>query len=74
MDEMKIKLSSKLVRGLVTKIIAGIILKQTGYHINIDLNEVVLTFVEGEAHLHADVDATMNKEDFKEAVKKIGLS
>ena len=73
MDEMKIKLSSGLIKGLVTKLIAGVIFKKTGYHVDIELDELLLTVVEGEAHVHVNVDAKMDKKDFANAIKQIGL-
>ena len=35
MDELKMSLSTKFMKGIVTKIISKAILKKTGYNINI---------------------------------------
>ena len=63
MDEMKIKLSSGLMKGLVSKILSKIIFKQTGYHIDIQLNEIVIKTDGDKANIHADLDGTMDKEE-----------
>lgn len=63
MDEMKIKLSSGLMKGLVSKILSKIIFKQTGYHIDIQLNEIVIKMDGDKANIHADLDGTMDKEE-----------
>lgn len=73
MDELKMVLSTKFMRGIVTKIIAKAIYKKTGYNVNIQLNEVKLETVDGKVCLHADVDAEINNEDFMKIIKSNGL-
>lgn len=50
MDEMK--LVSKFTRGIVSKLLNKVIKKNTGYDINIQLNEVTATMTDGKTHLH----------------------
>lgn len=73
MDELKMSLSTKFMRGIVTKIISKAILKKTGYNINIQLNEIKLETVDGKVCLHADVDAEINNEDFINIIKNKDL-
>ena len=73
MDELKMSLSTKFMKGIVTKIISKAILKKTGYNINIQLNEIKLETVDGKVCLHADVDAEINNEDFINIIKSKGL-
>lgn len=40
MDEMKIKLHSRVMRGIVSKLISNAILKATGYKPNIRIKEL----------------------------------
>ena len=40
MDELKMNLSSKFMRGIVTKIISKAVYKKTGYKVEIDLNNI----------------------------------
>ena len=73
MDELKMSLSTKFMKGIVTKIISKAILKKTGYNINIQLNEIKLETVDGKVYLHADVDAEINNEDFINIIKNKDL-
>ena len=73
MDELKMSLSTKFMKGIVTKIISKAILKKTGYNIDIQLNEIKLETVDGKVCLHADVDAEINNEDFINIIKNKGL-
>ena len=73
MDELKMSLSTKFMKGIVTKIISKAILKKTGYNINIQLNEIKLETVDGKVCLHADVDAEISNEDFINIIKNKDL-
>lgn len=73
MDELKMSLSTKFMRSIVTKIISKAIFKKTGYNINIQLNEVKLETVDSKVCIHADVDAEVNNEDFISIIKNKDL-
>lgn len=73
MDELKLSLTSKFMRGIVTKMLSGVIRKQFGYDVDIHLNEIRITTNEGKIHLHADVDAEMKNDEFVKVIKTIGL-
>lgn len=73
MDELKLILSTKFMRSIVTKIIAKAIFKKTGYDVNVQLNELKVETIDGKVRIHMDVDADVNKEDFVAIVKSSGL-
>lgn len=73
MDELKLILNTKFMRGMVTKIIAKAILKKTGYQVDIDLNEISVEVVDGKAHLHVNADAAINTTDLLDIVKSNDL-
>lgn len=73
MDELKLILNTKFMRGMVTKIIAKAILKKTGYQVDIDLKEISVEVVDGKAHLHVDADAAINTTDLLDIVKSNDL-
>lgn len=73
MDELKLILGTKFMRGIVTKIIAKAILKKTGYHVDIDLHEISAEVVDGKVYLHANVDAAINTEDLVDIIKSNDL-
>lgn len=71
MDELKLNLSSKFMRGIVTKLIAKAIYKKTGYKIGVELNSINVEVINGKAHIHADVDAEIDNEELMKIVKTI---
>lgn len=71
MDEMKLNLTSKFMKGIVTKIIAKMIKKQLGYDVDIELNDIHVIAKDGKVHLHADIDAEVTNEQFGELVKDL---
>lgn len=73
MDELKLSLNTKFMKGIVTKIISKAIYKKTGYDVNIQLNEIKLETIDGKVCLHADVDAEVKNEDFMNIIKSNGL-
>ena len=71
MDELKIK--TKLMRGMLAKIIEMMINKKTGYKIKIQLNDIDVSITEDIAHIHLDVDGDVNANDLKKFSRIIGL-
>lgn len=71
MDLLKIKLSTKFMKGLVAKIISKRIYKQLGYKIDIQLNDVQIDVVDGDVQIHLDVDGKMNKTEFIRIMERI---
>ena len=72
MDELKLKLSTKFMRGFVAGLISKAIYKKIGYHVDIDLSEIEISNENGKVHIHVNVDAEVNSEDFKKIIKTIG--
>lgn len=73
MDELKMKLSTKFMRGIVAKLISKAIYKKLGYEIDIQINEIEIRTEDGKIHLYTSVEADMKNEDFKNAIKSIGM-
>lgn len=73
MDELKLKLTTNFMRGILAKIIAKAIQKKLGCNIDILVNQISVTAVDGKVHLHADVDAETTNENFMKVIKSIGL-
>ena len=53
MDEMKI--GSKFTTGILSKLIAMLIRKKFGHDVELKLNEVNATVIDGKTHIHLDV-------------------
>lgn len=73
MDALKLNLSTKFMRGIVTKLISKLIFKKYGYKIDIQLNEIGIEVINGKAFIHADVDAEIDNGELMKIVKSIGL-
>lgn len=73
MDELKLKLSTKLMRGIVAELIEKAIFKKLGYHIDIQLHEIDLSNSDGAINLHVNVDAKVDNDEFMSIIKSVGL-
>lgn len=73
MDELKLKLSTKFMRGIIAKFISKALAKKLGYNVDILINEIELRNEGGKIRLHADVDAEINNDDFMKLVKSVGM-
>lgn len=73
MDVLKLVLSTKFMKGIVTKVITKAILKKTGYKIDIQLNKVEVENVDGKLSLHMDVNAEVETEEFVRMLKDSDL-
>ena len=73
MDEMKLKLSSKLMKGIASKIITKALFKKTGFNVNVGLNDIEVRFLDGDTQIHLDVDLKMDKNEFIKLVHSTDL-
>lgn len=73
MDELKLVVSTRFMRNLITKILAKVIRKKTGYNIDIQINAIEAETYNGKVRIHMDIDAEMNGEDLMDALKTGGL-
>lgn len=60
MDEMRIKLSSKLMRGMISKIIAKVIFNSIGYKPEIQINEIEAEMKNGKISFHINADGAID--------------
>ena len=61
MDEMKIKLQTGLMKGVVSKLITKAIFKKFGIKPDIELNGISLEKVGSKIHIHINADATIDE-------------
>lgn len=72
MDILKLKLSTKFMKGIVAKVLSRNIYKKLGYKIDIQLNDVQFDIIDGEVKFHIDADGKMNKTEFSRLMEDIG--
>lgn len=71
MDEMKI--TSKFTTNMISKLIKMVLSKKLGYNVDIQLNAINATIIDGKTHVHLDVDAELDKDELTKILKNIGL-
>lgn len=71
MDEMKLKLSTKFMRGIAAKVISKAIYKKTGCKVDIQLNDLDISIIDGETKISTNVEAKMKSEEFTKLMKKM---
>lgn len=71
MDELKMKLSTKFMRNIVSKLIAKAISKKIGYKVDIQLNDLDISVIDGDANINANVEVKINNEEFMKIMKSI---
>ena len=71
MDELKLNLSSKFMRGIVTKLISKAVYKKTGYKIGIELNNINVEVINGRSHIHINADAEIDNDELMKIVRAI---
>lgn len=71
MDEMKVKLSTKFMRGMVSKLVARAIYKKTGCKVNIQLNDLDVSVLDGETKVNVNVEFALNSNEFMKIMKSI---
>lgn len=71
MDEMKLKLSTRLMRGIAAKLIARTIKKKFGCKVSIQINELDVSVIDGDAKILLNTEATMDNKEFMDIMKKV---
>lgn len=73
MDELKLRLSTKFMRNIASKLIAKLIYKKYGYKVNVQLNDLDVSVVDGETSINTNVEIKLNSSEFMKIMKDIGM-
>jgi predicted transport protein len=73
MDELKLKLSTKFMKGIISKFIAKTLFKKFGCNVDVLINEIEVKAENGKIHLHMDVDGEVDNDGFVKIIKNVGL-
>lgn len=71
MDEMKVKLSTKFMRNIAAKLISKAIYKKLGYKVNIQLNDLDVSIINGETRIQTNVEVKLDSQEFTKIMKNI---
>lgn len=67
------KIESKFVGGIVSRIIRKVMRKKLDCDVDIQVNSFHATVTEEKAHVHLDADLDLPKEEFSKLIKKFGI-
>ena len=67
------KIESKFITGIVSKIAKKVVRDKLGYNIDIQLNGLRTTVIDDKTHVHLDVDFELTKEELNKLLKSIGV-
>ena len=71
MDVLKLRLSTRFMRNLVSKLIAKAVYKKYGCKINIQLNELDIRVIDGETQIKTNLEVKLNNEEFMKIMNSI---
>lgn len=69
MDELKMNLTTKFMRGIINKLIR----KKLGYDVDVLLNNVHVTSSDGKVNIRLDAEASISHAELLKLIKSIGL-
>lgn len=72
LDEMRI--ASRFLTNLVSKVINVVLRKKLGYDINIKLNEVRAINNDEKLKVHLDVDCELSRDELNKILETVGLN
>ena len=70
---MKLKLSTKFTKSIVSKLVSKAVSKKLGLQIDIQFNDLDLLTNEDRVLVHADLNGEISKEDLAKILKSLGL-
>lgn len=70
---MLIKLRTKFMRGVISKLLSRAIQSKTGYKVDIQFKDLDATFDDGEITVNANLEAKMDRQEFMRIIKSQGL-
>lgn len=71
MDEIKLSLKTKFMKGMVSKIISKMIFKQTGVNVHVSLNELDITNDGENAYVNLSLVAKVDEKEIVKAMTKL---
>lgn len=70
-DEIKVSLSTKFMRNLVSKLISRSIYKKYGYKVDIQLNDLDISVIDGDTKIKTNVEVKLDSKEFTKIMKSI---
>ena len=74
MDKMNVKLTSKFMRTIVSKLISRAIYKKLGYKVDIELKELDIRSINGDTTIQTNVELNLDGNEFRKIMSDIGAN
>lgn len=71
MDEMKLNLGTRFMRKIAAKLLVKFVKKQLGVNIQLDLNELKFTYLNGDVVIKTDLELKLDKMEAKKILKQL---
>ena len=72
MDEFKLRLSSRFMRTIISKLVSKAIYKKYGCKVSINIGELNVEMMDGETDIHMGLDLKVDSKEFMKLMKSIG--
>lgn len=73
MDELKLRLSTKFMKGMIAKFISKAIFKKVGVNPDIQLNEIEVEMKDGKMRIHISMDGEIDEKSLVKALQLVDL-
>lgn len=70
MDEIKMSCKGKFLKPIITKLISKFIKKKYGVNVEIRINEIDISSMDGETYFNLNVDGKMKNEELMKILKE----
>lgn len=67
------KITSAFTTNIISKLLKTVIRQKLGCNVNVLLNEICISIDDGNATVHLNMDATLNKEELVQILSKFGM-
>lgn len=71
MDEMKLNLGTRFMRKIAAKLLVKFVKKQLGVNVQLDLNELKFTYLNGDVVIKTDLELKLDKMEAKKILKQL---
>ena len=71
MDMLKLKISTKFMKGFIAKVVSKKIYEKLGCKVDIQFKDIEIDTKDGDVIIHVDVDGKINKTEFERLLETI---
>ena len=72
-DELRMRLGSSFMKGIVSKLIARSIYKKYGYKVTVRLDDLDIWSIDGDTSIKVNAELKMNSKEFKQLMKDLDV-